>query len=147
MDVSVIVSKRQWGYALLGVCVTLELSVLFLLPRTTAGPGGPINNEVYGTFVVLLLLAVAVVSFVGYRVEGRLSVEDGQVVLWATHSLTYSVGSNPVSRWRVKRAWKKGDHIRVDSGWDQLRISFQDQAEMLRFVSECGRLFEGVTPA
>jgi len=139
LDASVIVSKRQWGIALMGISVTLELLVLFLLPGTTPGPGGQINNKVYGTFVALLLLAVAVVSFAGYRVEGQLSVEDGQVVLWATRSLTYSVRFNPVSCWRVKRAWRKGDCIRVDSGWDQLRISFQNQADVQRFLSESGK--------
>ncbi len=113
--------------------------VLFLLPGATPGADGPINIRIYGTFASLLVLAVGVISFLGYRVEGEIMVEGSQLVLRATHSYAYSVQLNPISRWKLKRVWTKGKDIRIDSGWDLLKISFQDKEEARLFISECGK--------
>jgi hypothetical protein len=40
----------------------------------------------------------------------------------------------------MKKVWKKGSEVRVDCGWNQLRISFRDEAEMEAFVSASDRL-------
>jgi hypothetical protein len=53
---SVIVSNRLWGCAFIGVSFVAEFAVLFLLPATTTGPLGPINNRIYGTFFSALML-------------------------------------------------------------------------------------------
>jgi hypothetical protein len=86
------------------------------------------------------MLAVALLGFLGYRAEGEFTLEGDKLVLEATRSSGFSVRPNPRMRLSMKKVWKKGSEVRVDCGWNQLRISFRDEAEMEAFVSASDRL-------